>query len=513
VAKKPTQQPPTPIEPQEVTPEEVAQLQQAEKNRLEQIRIIEELIALETATESFKGWCEYVLGLEGLVPPKHAYVMIDELEKVATGENRRLIMNLPPGYAKSIFTSILFPPYFILKNPKCSVIGASNTIALATKFSRKARDMIKQHTDTIDYELDPDQKAATAWKTTTGAEYIAVGAGSSILGNRADLFLIDDPYASMRDASNPTKQTEIWDWFKSDVFSRQKDKKSRIVIVMTRFHQTDLVGQILQEQPDQWKVVRIPCICEDEETDPVGRKVGEYLWADVKSPADADIARRLGGERNWVGNYQQRPAPDEGNMFDVTKLEIVNTIPHRPDENAVSRPIPIVATSRAWDIAVNEGKGDYLVGILFHRLADGRFYVEDIVRERGGPQVVEQLILKTAAEDRAKHGRVIIFLPEDPAAAGKLVVSYLTRALAGFIVKSEAIRGDKETLAMPVASQCNIGNILMKKAKWNDDFKQELMLFPASKYDDQVDALAYAFTMICAPPKQTEQIYFDWFNR
>jgi predicted phage terminase large subunit-like protein len=253
----------------------------------------------------------------------------------------------------------------------------------------------------------------------------------------------------------------------------------------TRWHEDDLAGRLLERQPDAWKVLRLPA--EAEADDPLGRAPGELLWGDDDYGYAAELrrAREEIGERDWAALYQQSPSPPGGSIF---KTHLMPTLEAPP---AGLRPV------RAWDLAATAEAGsrdaDYTAGVLFARTPEGRFVVLDVVRLRGGPDEVEAAILATAARD----GRSVpVLLPQDPGQAGKQQVAYLTRRLVGHIVRSSPETGKKDTRAMPVAAQVNVGNVALVQGHWNHAFLDELAAFPNGRHDDMVDALSRAFAEV-----------------
>jgi predicted phage terminase large subunit-like protein len=158
---------------------------------------------------------------------------------------------------------------------------------------------------------------------------------------------------------------------------------------------------------------------------------------------------------------------------------------------------------RYWDRAATEPKKgksdpDWTVGLRFGRSAAGLYFVDDIVRFRGSPHVVEATIKATAIADGA---RTTVWIEEDPGAAGKFEASYYVRALSGFRVKTNRPTKDKITRAGPVSSQVEHGNVaIVGRGAWVEPFITELESFPEGAQDDQVDALSGAFTAIATPP-------------
>ena len=144
-------------------------------------------------------WPDFVEG------PHHIKIA-KQFERIARGEIKRLIVNMPPRHTKSEFASYLFPAWMVGRNPKLKVIQTTHTRELAVRFGRKMKNLI----DTEDYRtvfhdvrIKSDSKAAGRWETNHGGEYYAAGIGGAITGRGADLLIIDDPH-SEQDALSET---------------------------------------------------------------------------------------------------------------------------------------------------------------------------------------------------------------------------------------------------------------------------------------------------------------------
>ena len=133
-------------------------------------------------------WCTAVLEPVGLSPAQHHLLLIDRLEAIERGEIERLIVLMPPGSAKSTYVSTLFPPWYLARHPDHAIIAASHTMELAERFGRRVRNLINEHSATLDITLAPDIQAAGQWETTQGGEYFAVGVLGAVTGRRADRF-------------------------------------------------------------------------------------------------------------------------------------------------------------------------------------------------------------------------------------------------------------------------------------------------------------------------------------
>jgi predicted phage terminase large subunit-like protein len=436
--------------------------------------------------KSLGEWSALALAPQGLVPAAHHSLMISELEGLAAGRWDRLMLLLPPGSAKSTYASLVFPPWFMARQKRASVIAVSHTASLALSFGRGVRGLVSEHGPRLGIGLDPASRAAGRFGLVSGGSYFATGVRGPVTGRRADLVIIDDPVKSQREADSAAARDHLWEWFRSDLVTRLRPG-GRMVLVMTRWHPDDLGGRLLASS-DGWRVLRLPAFA--EVGDPLGRGVGEALWPDWESSAALARKAEMLGERSFAALFQQSPQAPGGRMFRIKRIAVVDEV--------------LTGTSvRAWDLAASEMGGDWTVGVRLCRGAGGGFQVTDVVRLQGGPERVVQAIVGTAAQD----GRQVqIGLPQDPGQAGRAQVQFLTDRLMGHRVVSSTESGSKTTRAMPVVSQANAGNMSVLRGPWNRLFLEELQDFPGGAKDDQVDALARAFGMLVDPPAPARQV-------
>jgi predicted phage terminase large subunit-like protein len=408
---------------------------------------------------------------------------------------------MPPGSAKSTYTSVIFPTWWFTQHPKSSILAASHSGELAHHFSRRVRALIDTKGRYLGFGLKPGYASMAAWTTTTDGEYIALGVRGAIAGRRADLVIIDDPVKSQADADSTRQREHLWEWYKADITPRIKPG-GKVVLIMTRWHPEDLGGQLLRHSNGDWRVLCLPALA--EEGDPLNRLPGEALWPDWESRTALQRKRDLIGERVWSALYQQRPIATEARLFTVERITVLHGF----------QPMSPAIIIRAWDLAatIHEGQNDpdWTVGIRLQRDSNGRFIVDDIVRLRGTPSQVEDTISQTARKD----GRsVSISLPEDPGQAGKSQIAYLTRQLAGFHVLATRETGSKIARATPLASQIETGNVSVIAAQWNADFFEELRAFPYGRKDDQVDAVSRAFNVLIDRGHGTQSIQYSVLGR
>jgi predicted phage terminase large subunit-like protein len=207
---------------------------------------------------------------------------------------------------------------------------------------------------------------------------------------------------------------------------------------------------------------------------------GELLFPERFPQSEIERLKRAKGSYAYAGQYQQRPSPRSGGMFQRGDFEIVDAVPAK------------VRRCRAWDFAASVPKAgkqpDWTVGLKMAH-ADGVFYVEDVRRDRWSSSDVEKNLKNTASQDGIA---VTIRMPQDPGAAGKSDANTKVKLLAGYAVKVEPISGDKATRARPASAQSEGGNVKLVRGPWNEAFLDEVCSFPNGQFDDQVDAFADA---------------------
>ncbi|HEX7389412.1 MAG TPA: phage terminase large subunit [Acidiphilium sp.] len=429
---------------------------------------------------------------------RHHVALIEALERVADGTIDRLMVQMPPGAAKSTYASVLFPTFWFTRRPKSEVIAACHTASLAEYFGRRVRSTVTECGEVLGFGLDAGSRAAGRLGLTCGGEYFATGVHGPITGRRADLIVIDDPVKTWSEADSKKARDSLYDWYRAELLSRLKPR-GRIVLVMTRWHEDDLAGR-LSRAGDNWTTLRFPALA--EENDPLGRMPGEALWPEAVDEAELARRRVASGERLFMALYQQNPTSDAGRQFDVSRVELVDNAP------------AVLRTVRAWDLAASVATSgrdpDWTVGLKLGNLADGRLVVLDIVRVRERPADVERLLTGVAARDGAG---TVIALAQDPGQAGVAQIDHYKRRLGGFQVVSSPESGAKVTRAMPAAAEVSGGRVVVLRTGWTEAFLNELQAFPNGEKDDQVDALSRAVATIASLGTPGRRIDFSMMGR
>jgi len=443
----------------------------------------------------FRQQCSTLIGFTEYRMPKyqtapHHRLVAEQLERVERREIDRIIIEMPPRHGKSELASKSYPAWCLGRQPWKQIISASAGNDLAQDWGYAVRNIVGSDEYRLVYpgtQLVEDRRAAGKWWTKQGGIYVAASVGTAILGRGADEYLIDDPFGTMADARSETIREAVWEWYNGTVYNRLQPNGA-IILISHRMHEDDLAGRLIERMKagaDQWTIIRLPAIAEAPteeypDPDPLGRQPGEALWETAYPLPALERIRANTLARNWSALYQQRPTPDEGEMFAPDRMGLrTNT-----DD--------VLLWVRAWDLAGSK-EGDWTVGVMMGLTRDRKVVVGNVKRLRGRPEEVADAIAETA---RADTRRVKIAMGIDPGQAGLAQKDFYTKLLNGFVVDWSPESGKKEDRAGPFAVQVNNSNVSMIVGGWNAAYREELRAFPYGKYDDQVDASSRAHMVL-----------------
>ena len=402
----------------------------------------------------------------------HHQLIADALEKVARGEIKRLIIDVPPQRGKSELASIRFLAWLYANNPDKRIILTSYAAEAAERFSREARDLIGSDRFKAVYPelaLSPTAAGVGFWRLNQGRGYVrATGVGGPVTSFGADLFLIDDPLKDREEADSDVIRAKIKDWFTSVTVSRLAPGAA-IIVIQTRWHEDDLAGWLLETQGDRWTRLHIPAVTEDR-----------VVWPERWSREDyAEIESEV-GERDWNALYQGNPVPPEGTTL---KRKWFTISPRAPED---------LRWIRMWDIAVSEkSSADWTVGIKLAVDSLKTLWIQDVIRGQWNWPEARRRILQTADQD----GPDVHVFAERPAFGGKI---------AGIDVAKDLL-DNWERIDIPfrlvdpvgdivhglnlVAARAEAGRVVLVQGDWNDAFLKEICGIPHTKNDDQGAAL------------------------
>lgn len=420
---------------------------------------------------------------------RHLDLLCQYLEKVEDGSLDKLIITMPPRHGKSMTVTESFPSWFIGRNPERRVIEVSYGAELAQLFGRSNRRKIDEFgREIFGIEVSHENASVTNW----GIEghrggMISAGIGGSITGQGADLLIVDDPIKNRQEAESERYRENIWaEW--QDTLSSRLHPGGRVVIIMTRWHEDDLVGRLLAQNKEKWNLINLPAVA--EENDILGRKEGQSLWPEHGYDDKwAEAKKTESGIRTWVSLYQGHPRPTDGNLFSLYTFRQFDIVNNCYKVNDKFYDPSVCRVFQTCDVAGSlKSSADYFVLGTFVLCPGGELLVLEILRERlEGPDQPE-LIKRKFNEYKP------VFIGVESANMGLTLYQQLVRdGLPVIELKPET---DKFTRAIPAAARYEAGMVFhLANAQWVRTLESELLAFPNGTHDDQVDVISYAVFM------------------
>lgn len=444
--------------------------------------------------EELVAWSTFRRSENNQQPAQHHLLLLDYVQKAIdgkllhprTGEPcSNLIVLMPPGSAKSTYISVDSPPWILQRKPGWRILACSHGADLIESFSRECRNIVESHQKILGYALRSDSKAVQEWNTSNGSSYRCSGVGAGISGRRAYLGVIDDYLGSREDADSKLIRDKQWHWYWNDFWPRLVPKAVQI-IVANRQHEDDLVGRLLDKQPDEWVLVKIPFFAEDK--DQLGRPVGAPLWPEwfdekkVKAIANLKFME----PRTYAGLYQQRPAPEEGNYF---KKEWLVGYSQAEYEHLMSLDPKIYMAN---DFAVSEEKD-----------ANRSCFICAAVDERNLIYILPDPFWKVAGPKESSEAWLQMMKRRHPLVCWA-EKGHISKSIGPFLkermseenifsyIQEVTPKREKDVRARAIQNRMALGSVRFPKwCTWWDEAEHELLTFPGGKTDDFVDALAH----------------------
>ena len=410
----------------------------------------------------------------------HIDLIAEYLEACTRREIKRLIINIPPRYMKSIAVTVAWPAWLLGKNPAERIIAASYAHTLSLKHSIDTRLIVKSDwyqrifpaTHLVD-DQDTKQKFVT---TRRGMRY-ATSVDGSAIGEGGNFLIVDDPH-SAAGALSDVQRASACTWFDQGFATRLNDKKNGvIVIVMQRLHSTDLTGHLLEK--GGWEHLVVPAIAEGRTVIDFGRvhvvrEDGEPLHADREDLPAIERQKIALGSYAFAGQYQQRPAPAEGGIFKAEWFRRYD----KPQEK-YSQII------QSWDTAFKANQlNDPSACTTWGIKPDGYDLLDVKVRRMEYPD------LKSTVLKHAEDWNPTAILIEDKA-SGQSLLQDLRRetTLPAIAIHIKPHGGDKTTRASAVSAMVEAGKVFLpKQAHWLTDYEIQMLTFPNDIHDDCVDS-------------------------
>ncbi len=440
------------------------------------------------------------------VPGVFIELLASKLTAVRTGRIKRLIINIPPRYLKSLLGSVALPAWWLGHTPTAQIICASYAQDLADKLSRDCRTVMSAswYQSLFLTRLSRQRQAAGEFVTTAHGSRLATSVGGVLTGRGADLLIVDDPLKP-DEALSGAQRGAVNAWFSNTLLSRLNDKRNgAIILIMQRLHEDDLTGYLLRQ--GGWDVLRLPAIAEADEEHHIEvefgrlrtfrRRAGDALHPEREPIEVLRDMRRTMGEYNFAGQYQQSPAPLDGGMVKRDWLRF-----YAPGD----LPADFDLVFQSWDTASKPTElSDYSVCTTWGAKG-GDLYLLHVLRKQ-----LDYPGLKRAVREQAALHNAAAVVIEDKASGIQLIQDLIGEGMHA--VKAYKPAGDKIMRLHAQTAMIENGFVhLPREAPWLDSYVHELLIFPNGRYDDQVDSTAQALDWFRQRP--TEPAMLTYYRR
>jgi predicted phage terminase large subunit-like protein len=410
--------------------------------------------------------------------------MAKAFERVARGECKRLIINMPPRHTKSEFASYLLPAWFLGNFPHKKVIQTSHTAELAVGFGRKVRNLVDSevfHEIFPDVSLRADSQAAGRWNTSAGGDYFAIGVGGAVTGKGADILIIDDPHSEQEAALaeiNPEIYDKVYEWYTSGPRQRLQPGGS-IIIVMTRWSKKDLTGQVVksasQRGGDDWEVIEFPAILPS----------GNPLWPQFWSLKELQALKEELPNQKWMAQYMQNPTSEQSAIVKREWWQIweEDSPPHCD------------FVLQSWDTAFEKNnRADYSACTtwgVFYQPDDTGISQANIILLNAFRDRLEFPSLKKKAIEEFREWEPDSIIIEKKATGAPLI--YEMRSMGIPVQEFTPGKGnDKISRLNAVADLFASGRVWVPNTQWAEEVVDEVASFPGGEHDDYVDSVSLA---------------------
>ena len=409
---------------------------------------------------------------------------------------QRLILTMPPQHGKSHIASRHFPAYILGKQPNNKIAAASYSIDLARSFNRDVQRIIDSpyYKDLFPETLLNSKSVASNSKgsylrNTEEFEivdfkggYKSVGVMGGLSGRSVDIAIIDDPVKDALEANSPTFRNRVWDWY-VNVLETRLHNNSKVILIMTRWHEDDLAGRLLKLQPEKWKVIKIPAIRDNHETYKGDkREIGAALWPEKHSLEKLLNIKSLSA-RSFESLYQQNPTIEDGDKIKRDWFEYCH-----------EKELPAGLSWDLWiDGAYTKNTANDPSGLMLCAYAERlkKLYIKHAHSAyMETPEFIKFVIEYSELHGLGRRSRIFF----EPKATGLSIIPMINQEtnLSAVKIKGALVSEGKESRISTAAPKYESGKIVHVLGSWNEPFESQLTGYPNAKHDEYVDLIGYA---------------------
>jgi len=427
---------------------------------------------LELARTDLLAFIVYMMPTYEVAP--HHRLLCKKVQEVINTPDARLMVSIPPRHGKSTIISEFLPAFLFGVSTRERVITASHTAKLATFFGKKIRRMINSRAYKALFphvSIIGDGESGAFYELEGGSQYMAIGRDGGVSGFDSTFTIVDDLINSSKEAKSPTVLSSLHEWWDSTMGTRTMPG-GRIIIVSTRWSKNDLQGYLLDKEPDTWEFFNIPALCEDPETDLLGRKEGEALWPSWYSREYLMKAKKKNAYQ-FSALYQGNPVAKEGNTFPVSSIQFEQS-PDKYDCKVLS-----------YDTASTVNDDSCNSASVMLKISGNKAWVSQIMADKlEFPQLVKEVL-----SDVNKYEPDWLLIEE--ASSGIQLIQLLrdNKIISPKLVPTSG-KASKDQKIENLLWALDNGHLMFEEGC--DDLIEEMKSYPYGVTDDLVISLAHA---------------------
>lgn len=419
------------------------------------------------------------------VPAEHIFDISEALMDTLFDDDKpnRLTVSQPPRTAKSSLITLSFPFWLILMDPELNILIVNYSQGLADDFGIILRQLFIDNADLLAYHdiyLSDKEHSRTKFRfENSKGELLGsvklTGVGGPITGRDVDICICDDLIKGFSDCT-PTLLDKLYEWYKNILIPRL-EPHSKLFMLGTRWHTQDVIGRLMEEQPDKYQFITLKALKDD----------GSCIWNNRYTPDFFEERRKEVGDRVFEAQYQGQPLDETGDYFNID-----NILYSDPYDAMTSH---VIGKCRSWDLAYTSEdankSSDYTAGAYVYKNYKGEYILSDLVYGRFGEDNINK-IKGTSRRDKPETP-ILIETGTVGAAAGELYKVY-SKKLQGYNVRQSLPIGSKIDRAFKLQQAILDGKfgITIENDNLREIILNQLKAFPYGKNDDIVDSISYA---------------------
>ena len=439
----------------------------------------------------FPSFCHAALQIcrdgDVLNPDPYLLQVFAMAEDIAEGRVIKAAIAMPPGTAKTFIFAVCLPAWILAHKPSTSIMLVEHNEKLANDSARNILKILSSQIFQRNFmtRLDPNWRGTGNFGTTKGGSVYAVTVAGGITGFRADVIIVDDPLA-IKHANNERQIDFVNATFENEILSRARDEDSRVIVVMHRLNENDLIGYV--SRLGGYKKLTLPLIANRNCT----YKCRYGVWHRKKNELlrpnryDKHELRNLAFKPSFRYLYQQGKA---GGASLRIKAKFFSHFDGLRDAS-----LPIVFSI---DTAQKAGDHSSRMVIQIWQTTGRDHYLLQVFAE-----VCDYQKLWNELERLVKRYPPSVMLIED-ASNGSALISQLG-AVIDCEIRPVVPRGSKSTRFRPHFNTIRRGRVHVPiSTDWVTGFIEEIRAFPEGNYDDHVDCLSMFLDFMALRPKLT----------